>query len=84
MIDPLKPLKKVAVKIGATPAAILPGQATPMGAPFGIDGIDPEEIGLTDSEDAFYYRGRAIDTSWRETTEVKFLVQQQTPNYTGF
>lgn len=60
MIDPLKPLKKVAVKIGATPAAILPGQATPMGAPFGIDGIDPEEIGLTDSEDAFYYRGRAI------------------------
>jgi len=60
MADPLKPLKKVAAKIGATRATILPGQATPMGIPIGSGGIDPEDIGLTASKDALYYRGRAI------------------------
>jgi len=60
MTNPLDPLKKVAAKIGATRVVIPLGRATPMGTSFGIEGIDPEEIGRTSSEDALYYHGRAI------------------------
>lgn len=73
MTDPLESLKKIAAKIGAARAIILPGQATPMGTPFGPGDIDPEEIGRTASEDALYYRGRAIviyikDHGWHART----------------